>query len=258
MLFSTRAPFTVMRIHTEASPFFSSFAFLMKKSTLNESLFMFLQFFRWTKVGNHARFLDTQNITNQREVTLFGGDLRSTYFAPPFGTPATVIFCRFFAFRRKIKKSRFRLEIRILLSFAFLLSGATRNRTGDTRIFSPLLYQLSYGTNALFAVCGCKGRFFFAYQQIFLIKFARVSKKCSTFALAFKASGCSAVGSALRSGRRGRAFESPHPDQIKSKGLIFSPFTFGRGKMVGQKSDSAVTTLFINRSSFLKMKRAKK
>ena len=32
------------------------------------------------------------------------------------------------------------MEIRIL-------SGATRNRTGDTRIFSPLLYQLSYGTN---------------------------------------------------------------------------------------------------------------
>ena len=31
-----------------------------------------------------------------------------------------------------------------------------------------------------------------------------------------KRSGCSAVGSALRSGRRGRAFESPHPDFIKS------------------------------------------
>ncbi len=29
-----------------------------------------------------------------------------------------------------------------------LSSGATRNRTGDTRIFSPLLYQLSYGTVA--------------------------------------------------------------------------------------------------------------
>ena len=27
-----------------------------------------------------------------------------------------------------------------------LCCGATRNRTGDTRIFSPLLYQLSYGT----------------------------------------------------------------------------------------------------------------
>ena len=31
-------------------------------------------------------------------------------------------------------------------AFCFLSSGATRNRTGDTRIFSPLLYQLSYGT----------------------------------------------------------------------------------------------------------------
>ena len=51
-------------------------------------------FIRDTKVGNHARFLDTQNVANQREVTLFGGDLRSNYFAPPFGTPVTVIFCR--------------------------------------------------------------------------------------------------------------------------------------------------------------------
>ena len=35
--------------------------------------------------------------------------------------------------------------------FSFCKSGATRNRTGDTRIFSPLLYQLSYGTNLLFS-----------------------------------------------------------------------------------------------------------
>ena len=35
-----------------------------------------------------------------------------------------------------------------------LFGGATRNRTGDTRIFSPLLYQLSYGT---LLDCGCKG-----------------------------------------------------------------------------------------------------
>lgn len=31
-------------------------------------------------------------------------------------------------------------------------SGTTRNRTGDTRIFSPLLYQLSYGTLRVFAL----------------------------------------------------------------------------------------------------------
>ena len=31
-------------------------------------------------------------------------------------------------------------------NLSFSKCGATRNRTGDTRIFSPLLYQLSYGT----------------------------------------------------------------------------------------------------------------
>ena len=50
-------------------------------------------------------------------------------------------------------------------TFRLLLkSGATRNRTGDTRIFSPLLYQLSYGT---FFVCGCKDKEFFLYRKAF-------------------------------------------------------------------------------------------
>ena len=39
-------------------------------------------------------------------------------------------------------------------AFRSFAGGATRNRTGDTRIFSPLLYQLSYGTLVLFN--GCK------------------------------------------------------------------------------------------------------
>ncbi len=33
-----------------------------------------------------------------------------------------------------------------LLKLSPFQSGATRIRTGDTRIFSPMLYQLSYGT----------------------------------------------------------------------------------------------------------------
>ncbi len=41
------------------------------------------------------------------------------------------------------KKKPKTLDNQIFQSF---LCGATRNRTGDTRIFSPLLYQLSYGT----------------------------------------------------------------------------------------------------------------
>ena len=41
--------------------------------------------------------------------------------------------------------------------------GATRNRTGDTRIFSPLLYHLSYGTILL---CLCIRCFSFADAKV--------------------------------------------------------------------------------------------
>ena len=46
----------------------------------------------------------------------------------------------------KEKKRRKSLICSALLISTFGSSGATRNRTGDTRIFSPLLYHLSYGT----------------------------------------------------------------------------------------------------------------
>ena len=38
------------------------------------------------------------------------------------------------------------LKFRGFHLFAVILRGANGNRTSDTRIFSPLLYQLSYGT----------------------------------------------------------------------------------------------------------------
>ncbi len=44
------------------------------------------------------------------------------------------------------KKKKFANSL--ILAISDFLRGATRNRTGDTRIFSPLLYQLSYGTIA--------------------------------------------------------------------------------------------------------------
>ncbi len=47
------------------------------------------------------------------------------------------------------------LELSIIQGFSKiekLFGGATRNRTGDTRIFSPLLYQLSYGTIMSFCI----------------------------------------------------------------------------------------------------------
>ena len=87
--------------------------------------------------------------------------------------------------------------------YALCFGGATRNRTGDTRIFSPLLYQLSYGTKSVvkhigtyFSAHSIKNlsfSFVVAKVDIFLIlqifykfsvKFFLISKKCLTFALA--------------------------------------------------------------------------
>ncbi len=53
-----------------------------------------------------------------------------------------------------------------------IFSGATRNRTGDTRIFSPLLYQLSYGTVVLFN--GCKDTDFFLICNSFMEKVTKI------------------------------------------------------------------------------------
>ena len=41
------------------------------------------------------------------------------------------------------EKPNFTGEAQIVMSLGFL-SGQSRDRTGDTRIFSPVLYQLSY------------------------------------------------------------------------------------------------------------------
>ena len=61
------------------------------------------------------------------------------------------------------------ISVYLLLDFSFCKSGATRNRTGDTRIFSPLLYQLSYGT--IVFDYGCKGSPFCLYSKLFEVFF---------------------------------------------------------------------------------------
>ena len=48
-------------------------------------------------------------------------------------------------------------KLRNLLIFS-VLSGAGKNRTADTWIFSPLLYHLSYSTVVFW---DCKGKYFF-------------------------------------------------------------------------------------------------
>ena len=51
------------------------------------------------------------------------------------------------------------------------LCGATENRTRDTRIFSPLLYQLSYGT--FLRKAGAKVLLFFHIRKYFCIFFRK-------------------------------------------------------------------------------------
>ena len=98
------------------------------------------------------------------------------------------------------------LELSLIQGFSKiekLFGGATRNRTGDTRIFSPLLYQLSYGTKMVIGrafhfviehlsetIVSCfrlQRQAYFLILQIFCkfsMKFFLISKKCFTFALA--------------------------------------------------------------------------
>ena len=51
------------------------------------------------------------------------------------------------------------------ISVTLFFCGANGNRTSDTRIFSPLLYQLSYGT---ICVLRCKVTKLFWVLQMFL------------------------------------------------------------------------------------------
>lgn len=93
-------------------------------------------FFRWTKVGNHTRFLDTQNIANQREVNSLGGDLYPTVFAPPFGTPRTVIFCRFL---RSAGKQKIPISFGNQDFTAFCFSSKWCHQESNNTIQSPNL-----------------------------------------------------------------------------------------------------------------------
>ena len=65
------------------------------------------------------------------------------------------------------KKNSEILNCKLFRSF---MGGATRNRTGDTRIFSPLLYQLSYGTNIVFSFAVAKVVIIFKLPNFFQIK----------------------------------------------------------------------------------------
>ena len=100
-------------------------------------------------------------------------------FLWPF--PATCIKTKTPDFVSEIRSRRF-----------CLFCGATRNRTGDTRIFSPLLYQLSYGTIVqlsrarLLCDCECKCRAFFVTSKHLTLKITALCVRPVPRVLIFK------------------------------------------------------------------------
>lgn len=89
-----------------------------------------IQHFSTLKVISFAFFLAKKKHMNEQ---------REMFYEPPLNA-----LLRGVALKRKIPEIHCISGIcRVLLLFK---SGATKNRTRDTRIFSPLLYQLSYGT----------------------------------------------------------------------------------------------------------------
>ena len=92
-------------------------------------------------------------------------------------------------------------------NYVLCFGGATRNRTGDTRIFSPLLYQLSYGTIIfacakielfliIFLIFYCKNekRRYFYFKYRFLKDSFYFSQTLCIFVPAKLSAGCSTVG----------------------------------------------------------------
>ena len=95
MLFSTRVPSTVIRIQTDASPFFSSLVFFKKKSTLNELLFIFPTVFSLDKSRKPITFSLYAKHCKSARKALIRWRFLLYFLSPPFAPPRTVIFCHF-------------------------------------------------------------------------------------------------------------------------------------------------------------------
>ena len=78
------------------------------------------------------------------------------------------------------------LKFRGFHLFAVILRGATGIRTRDTRIFSPLLYQLSYGTiviSANFVLASAKIATFFYSANFYSKKISKIYAKIIVYLL---------------------------------------------------------------------------
>ena len=71
------------------------------------------------------------------------------FYSEPVFLVYTSVYTLVYTNHQKLTKKQQKKQLLFIVT-AWFSSGATGIRTRDTRIFSPLLYQLSYGTNIYF------------------------------------------------------------------------------------------------------------
>src|SRR5574344_108669 len=115
MFVSARTLFTVILMHTEASPFFNSFVFFKKNKTLNEFLsIIFLLVLSDTKLWKSGESFATQQADSQCQLRSKGGDkylLNLLHLLLHQSRSKCAVFCLV----GKNKNSRYSLNIRSLL-----------------------------------------------------------------------------------------------------------------------------------------------
>ena len=148
----------------------------------------------------------------------------STYFAPPFGTPATVIFCRFLHSSKK-QKILIPFGNQDFTAFCFSFKWCHQESNRGHKDFQSFALPTELWHHCFSFAVAKVGIFFEStnFLQIFcqiLFGFKKMIYLCTRKT----ETECSAVGSALRSGRRGRAFESPHSDRERQAVKIVCRF----------------------------------
>ena len=148
--------------------------------------------------------------------------------SPPFAPPRTVIFCRFLRAWGK-QKIPISLGNQDFTVFCFSSKWCHQESNRGHKDFQSFALPTELWHHCFSFAVAKVGIFFEStnFLQIFcqiLFGFKKMIYLCTRKT----ETECSAVGSALRSGRRGRAFESPHSDRERQAVKIACRFFYLR------------------------------
>ena len=153
----------------------------------SRQIFRNLDFFAQNRKSytNSYTYSYTRFLGHKKIYKIFKNGLSDSYrqvFKVAGGIKFRIFNCRTYQNSYTYSDTKIRSKHEKTATEALLLRfccGATGNRTRDTRIFSPLLYQLSYGTKFFFRTSpsfdwDCKGRHFLLTCKFFLTNFQKI------------------------------------------------------------------------------------